>query len=91
MTNETTGDTSLLQPSAIWIAVLCAECILIVTINDFTIIVFASSRHLRKRTMYLIINVTVADLLVGAVTVPLEIYICSWKGLQLERFHCFNF
>ena len=63
-----------LQPSASWIAALCAQCIPLVTINVFTIIVFASSRHVRKRTMYLIINLAVADLLVGAVTVPLGIY-----------------
>ena len=30
-------------------------------------------RHLRKRSTYLIINLTVADLLVGAVTVPLNL------------------
>ena len=58
----------------IWLEVLIKESIVIVIINAFTLIVFARNRQLRKRSTYLIINLTVADLLVGAVTVPLEIY-----------------
>ena len=58
----------------IWLAVLSTESIVIVMVNAFTLIVFARNRQLRKRSTYLIINLTVADLLVGAVTVPLEIY-----------------
>ena len=59
----------------IWLAVLITESIVIsVVINAFHLIVFARNRQLRKRSTYLIINLTVADLLVGAVTVPLEIY-----------------
>ena len=56
-----------------WFAVLVSEFIVISIINAFTLIVFARNRHLRKRTTYLIINLTVADLLVGAVTGPLEL------------------
>ena len=74
MTNETTGNTTSPRPSATWIAVFSTEYIAILTINVFTIIVFTSSRHLRKRTTYLIISLTVADLLVGAVTGPMELY-----------------
>ena len=43
-------------------------------INAVTITAFARIRHLRKRITYLIINLTVADLLVGAVTGPLHVY-----------------
>ena len=39
-----------------------------------SLIAFVRSCHLRKRTTYLIINVTVADLLVGVVSGPLGIY-----------------
>ena len=56
-----------------WFAVLVSEFIVILIINAFTLIIFARNRHLRKRTTYLIINLTVADLLVGAVTGPLEL------------------
>ena len=43
-------------------------------INAITIIAFARIRHLRKRSTYLIINLTVADLLVGAVAGPLVVF-----------------
>ena len=54
-----------------WFPVQATEFLLIVIINGITIAAFARSRHLRKRCTYLIINLTVADLLVGAVTGPL--------------------
>ena len=56
-----------------WFAVLVSEFIVIFIINAFTLIIFARNGHLRKRSTYLIINLTVADLLVGAVTGPLEL------------------
>ena len=56
-----------------WLAVFVSEFIVTFIINAFTLIVFARNRHLRKRTTYLIINLTVADLLVGAVAGPLEV------------------
>ena len=42
--------------------------------NGFTILTFARNRHLRKRTTYLIINLTIADLFVGTVSGPMHIY-----------------
>ena len=51
-------------------AVLTTECCFIFIINTFTIVAFARSRRLRKRSTYLVINQTVADLLVGAVAGP---------------------
>ena len=57
--------------SPVWFPVLITESVVILIINAITIIAFARIRHLRKRSTYLIVNLTVADLLVGAVTVPL--------------------
>ncbi|XP_078364211.1 histamine H2 receptor-like [Oculina patagonica] len=54
--------------------VFLTELLLILIINAVTITAFARIRHLRKRSTYLIINLTVADLLVGAVTGPLFVY-----------------
>ena len=51
-----------------WFPVLITESLVILIINAITIIAFARIRHLRKHSTYLIINLTVADLLVGAVT-----------------------
>ena len=55
-----------------WPKVFISEFIVIAIINAFTVVAFARNRNLRKRTTYLIINLTVADLLVGAVSGPVE-------------------
>ena len=43
---------------------------MVFVINAFTLVVFARSRHLRRRNTYLIMNLTVADLLIAAVSGP---------------------
>ena len=48
--------------------------ILIINAITITITAFARIRHLRKRSTYLIINLTVADLLVGTITGTLFFY-----------------
>ena len=50
-----------------WFPALITECVVILIINAITLIAFARTRQLRKRSTYLIINLTVADLLVLAV------------------------
>ena len=57
-----------------WYPVFFIEFLVISIINVITIIAFARIRHLRKRSTYLIINLTVVDLLVGAVTGPLFVH-----------------
>ena len=54
----------------IWIAVWLTQFIMMFIINAFTLVVFARSRHLRRRNTYLIMNLTVADLLIAAVSGP---------------------
>ena len=54
----------------IWFAVFLTEFIVTIIINVFTLIVFARSRHLRRRNTYLIMNLTVADLFIGAAAGP---------------------
>ena len=84
MANDTNEDPSL-QLGNSWSKVFIGELILIVIINAFTLVAYARNHHLRKRTTYLIINLTVADLLVGAVTGPLEAF-----GPDLELGHGFS-
>ena len=57
-----------------WLTVFVVELAVISIINGFTILTFARNRHLRKRTTYLIISLTIADFFVGTVSVPLHIY-----------------
>ena len=54
----------------IWFAVWLTEFVMVFVINAFTLVVFARSRHLRRRNTYLIMNLTVADLLIAAVSGP---------------------
>ena len=49
-----------------WLTVFGIETAAIVTLNALTIIVYLKERSLRKRSMYLVINQAVADMLVGA-------------------------
>ena len=54
----------------IWRAVWLTQFIMMFIINAFTLVVFVRSRHLRRRNTYLIMNLTVADLLIAAISGP---------------------
>ena len=62
-----------------WLTVTMVESIAIVTLNVATIFVFMKNRSLRKRSMYLVINLAVADMLVGGIT---EIMFFVITGVQ---------
>ena len=49
-----------------WLAVGLTECVVIVTLNIITLIVFIKNRNLRKRSTYLVINLAVADMFAAA-------------------------
>ena len=51
-----------------WLTVFMTESVAILTLNILTIIVFIKNRSLRKRSMYLVINLAVADMFVGGCT-----------------------
>ena len=67
--NGTQNETSFLEISSseciAWLTVFMTESVAIVTLNILTIIVFIKTRGLRKRSMYLVINLAVADMFVG--------------------------
>ena len=81
MLNETETRSPSPMLRSTWLTVFVVELAVISIINGFTILTFARNRHLRKRTTYLIISLTIADLFVGTVTVPLPIY----KSMTFER------
>ena len=72
-------ETETSSPSPVfrstWLTAFVVELAVISIINGFTVLTFARNRHLRKRTTYLIISLTIADFFVGTVSVPLHIYI----------------
>ena len=72
------------------------ECVLIVVGNLFVIILFAANKGLRKKSLLLVINMSFADLMLGALTLPIYIYINGaffwelWSGsdsLSLDIFY----
>ena len=59
-----------------WLVVLIIECLAIVILNIITIAVFVKKkRQLQRRSTYLIIHQAIVDVLVGAVSGPLQIEI----------------
>ena len=67
-------DTTEQKLENAWKNVLLTEFIVIAIINVFTVVAFVRNRHLRKRTTYLIINLTVSDFLAGVVSGPVETF-----------------
>ena len=57
-----------------WLFVLITECLAIVIINIITIIVFVKQRQLQRRSTYLIIHLSIVDLLAGVVSGPMLIH-----------------
>ncbi|XP_044171061.1 galanin receptor type 1-like [Acropora millepora] len=88
------NETKIGSPSPMlrsrWLTVFVAELTVTSIINGFTILTFARNRHMRKRTTYLIINLSIADFFVGTVSGPMHIYhIMTFKpgsGFGWEKF-----
>lgn len=57
-----------------WCVFLSLEAFLITVCNLLTIVTFAMNRHLQKRSSYCLINLAVADLLVGSIAIPMNVY-----------------
>ena len=70
----------------IWFAVFLTEFIVIFIINVFTLIVFARGRHLLRRSTYLIMNLTVADLSVGAAAGPGTLWFFKTEKISKHGF-----
>jgi len=66
------------------------ELIVIVLINLFTLATFARNPQLRKRSMYLVINLTIADLLLGVAAV-LSPHILESHNILGEHFNWYAF
>ena len=52
----------------IWLTVFTAEFVAIITVNLLAILLFIKNRRLRTRSMYLVISLTVADMVVGVLS-----------------------
>ena len=54
---------------------LALEAVLIVVANLLTIVLFAVNRNLRKKNLFLIVNMAFADLMLGTVSLPMYTYL----------------
>ena len=82
-----TGRTISEKEERAWFAAFIIEFSVIFLLNAFTLAIYTRNRHLRKPSTYLIINLTVADLLVGTVFVLLSFFVpdklkqaLSWRS-----------
>ena len=77
-TSENATDSSIIVPSKPEAIALCAAfiftSIFIVVGNLLTIVLFAVNRRLRKRSLFLVINMACADLMLGTVSLPIYLY-----------------
>ena len=83
-----TGSSRIVPSKAEGIALCTAfisACVFIAVGNMSTIILFAANIRLRKRSLFLVINMAFADLMLGTVTLPLYIY-CVGKSFQLWNY-----
>ena len=75
-----------------WCIAFTLEALLIVLGNFLTLVLFAVNKRLRKRSLFLVINMAFADLLSGAVSLPILIYTIGagfmlWKARLDKTFY----
>ena len=83
-----TGSSRIIPSKAEGIALSTALVLVFVFVvvgNLLTIVLFAVNRNLRKRSLFLVINMACADLMLGILSLPLYIYDVGysfelWKG-----------
>ena len=56
---------------------------LIVMGNVLTLIIFAREKKLRKKSLFLVMNMALADVMLGAVALPLYVYLIVGPDYQL--------
>ena len=70
----------------IWVTVFAAEFLAMVIVNLLSIIVFIKNKSLRTRRMYLVISLTVADILAGGLSGSVFLFkVPAWKSCDFEE------
>ena len=77
--------STLSRPEGIaWCTVFALLSLFITVGNLLTIVLFAANKRVRKKSLYLVINMALADLLLGAFALPLYIYVSINNGYQFS-------
>ena len=66
-----------------WCSAFALEAVLIVAGNLLTIVLFVVNKNLRKKSLFLVINMAFADLMLGAVYLPARIFVFGVVRYQL--------
>ena len=76
---------ALSRPEGIaWCTVFALVSFFIAVGNLLTIVLFAANKRVRKKSLNLVINMALADLLLGAFALPIYIYILISNGYQFS-------
>ncbi|KAJ7322773.1 hypothetical protein OS493_032956, partial [Desmophyllum pertusum] len=70
-----------------WSAIFAMIAVVIVAGNALTIAAFTTRRLVRRRTLFFLVSLAIADMMVGAVAIPLYIYLCFQTGSQKGAVH----
>lgn len=70
-----------------WSTVFAMVAVVIVAGNALTIAAFTTRRLVRKRTLFFLISLAIADVMVGAVAIPLYIFLSVQTDLQKGAVH----
>ena len=78
-----------------WCSALTLEAVLIVLANLLALALFAVNKRLRKRSLFLVINMAFADMLSGALSLPIFIYTVGagfmlWKARFDKTFYAYQ-
>ena len=78
-----------------WCSAFTLEAVLIVLANLLALVLFAVNKRLRKRSLFLVINMAFADLLSGALSLPILIYTIGagfmlWKARFDKTFYAYQ-
>ena len=78
-----------------WCSAFTLEAVLIVLANLLALVLFAVNKRLRKRSLFLVINMAFADLLSGALSLPILIYTVGagfmlWKARFDKTFYAYQ-
>ena len=79
--NETVGPLTTFSPNECigWLVVFSIAGVIITTINALTVIIYLLEQRLRKRTMYLVISLAVADMCVGGISLTIQVSISGFS------------
>ena len=75
------GEIVSKAPVITWSFALALEAVVIVVGNLLTIVLFASNKKLRtKKSLYLVLNMAFADLVLGGVCLPISVYVLGTRN-----------